>query len=546
VPVPARTEPTLTMTTEARTTPVLTVDPVPIQPLATPTQPPRSELVQTSPQTPTDDAPIGTPFRTRHAYFEPASFRSLPGWGADRTTEAWQAFQASCRALSRNPAWNDACGGARAVDSRSDASIRRFFESHFALYQIHEPDRSPAGVITGYYEPLLRGSRTYGTPYVHPVYGLPRDLVYLEAGRLPRDARRRAVPARLEGRNVIPLPGSAAQAASDAYTLEVGEAQPDSRDKRIRLRVEGHRIRPYYTRAEIEQARLPGADVLAWVADPAALYSMQIQGSGKVQLPDGKILRLAYAEQNGQPFVPALQALAPPAGKAERPPLTRGLGLLAAEAQDREPVLTRSLTLSPARPGGAASGRTSPEVARMIEALRPTQAPSTSTAGPQAPRTQSLTPTSATRPDADPRRANPDPSYVFFRPIPDSSGGPIGALGVPLTAGRSVAVDPRTTPLGFPVFIATNEPGGGPSLNRLVLAQDTGGAIRGAVRADYFWGFGPSAGAAASRMKETGRMWLLVPKAQPLAALAANVRTRGTVAVELDCVVPDPEFCVEG
>ena len=141
---------------------------------------------------------------------------------------------------------------------------------------------------------------------------------------------------------------------------------------------------------------------------------------------------------------------------------------------------------------------------------------------------------------------NSDPSYVFFRPIPDSDDGPIGALGVPLTAGRSVAVDPRTTPLGAPVFISTREPGRSTPLNRLMLAQDTGGAIRGAVRADYFWGFGAQAFVRASQMKEDGRMWLLLPNKQQLAARAGAVLLRGGAGSQAaECVVPDPELCVE-
>jgi membrane-bound lytic murein transglycosylase A len=138
-----------------------------------------------------------------------------------------------------------------------------------------------------------------------------------------------------------------------------------------------------------------------------------------------------------------------------------------------------------------------------------------------------------------------DPSYVFFRQIPDSDGGPLGALGVPLTPGRSVAVDPRTTPLGFPVFISTEGQGIGTRLNRLVLAQDTGGAIRGPVRADYFWGFGPGAGERASRMKENGRMWVLLPKDLQVGVGAQFTTRGGAGAGEAECLVPDPELCVE-
>jgi membrane-bound lytic murein transglycosylase A len=170
-------------------------------------------------------------------------------------------------------------------------------------------------------------------------------------------------------------------------------------------------------------------------------------------------------------------------------------------------------------------------------------APSASTATTAATASASSSAGVADVQPAGPSRYSSDPSYVFFRQIPDGDGGPIGALGVPLTPGRSVAVDPRTTPLGYPVFISTAGPSS--TVNRLMLAQDTGGAIRGAVRADYFWGFGAGAGERASRMKENGRMWLLVPRGLELAA-GTGVLTRGAGGVsDAECVVPDPELCVE-
>jgi membrane-bound lytic murein transglycosylase A len=142
-------------------------------------------------------------------------------------------------------------------------------------------------------------------------------------------------------------------------------------------------------------------------------------------------------------------------------------------------------------------------------------------------------------------RQTRDPSYVFFREIADSPDGPIGALGVPLTAGRSVAVDPRITPLGSPLFLSTTDPKTDGSLNRLVMAQDTGGAIRGALRADYFFGFGPGAGDLANRMKTEGRLWLLLPKSfRPSAGMLAG-QTRSTTTLPAECVVPDSEFCAD-
>ncbi|WP_027467800.1 murein transglycosylase A [Deefgea rivuli] len=111
---------------------------------------------------------------------------------------------------------------------------------------------------------------------------------------------------------------------------------------------------------------------------------------------------------------------------------------------------------------------------------------------------------------------NSNPSYVFFQKLPPSNSGPIGSLGVPLTAAYSIAVDPSTIPLGSMAFIATTRPDNDGGIHRLVAAQDTGGAIRGSVRADFFWGTGDAAGELAGKMKQTGSLWLLWPKDLPL------------------------------
>ena len=109
---------------------------------------------------------------------------------------------------------------------------------------------------------------------------------------------------------------------------------------------------------------------------------------------------------------------------------------------------------------------------------------------------------------------NANPSYVFFREVPNTAGGPVGALGQPLTDGRSLAVDPRSIPLGAPVFLATTQPNTSQPLRRLMLAQDTGTAIKGGVRGDFYWGFGAEAGAQAGRMRQKGEMWVLYPRDQ--------------------------------
>jgi len=492
------------------------------------------------------------PLRTRYASFEAVSFSELPGWRDDKLGEALQALRQSCVALHRKSAWEAPCRRATLLVGADDGALRQFFEQEFRLYQIRAADGAPAGVFTGYYEPLLNGSLQYGAPYLYPVHAVPDDLLYLHARSLPAGGAA-AIMVRIEGRSVIPLPAD----AGGGYRLDLGGLQPDIRTKRYRLRLDGTRVVPYYSRQDIDRGEMRRGRVIVWVDDPAALYSMHIQGSGKIRLPDGAIVRLAYGEQNGRPFRPSLRALPQQAGATgkRQPIATRGLGLLPPLSEDQAPppegdgaLLTRSI-----RPGPADAP--SDEVEQMIAALlsdaqqsadpppsplpSPTPPPSGSDPAPHSGPLGSAAPL--------PHRVNMDPSYVFFRTIPDSNDGPIGALGVPLTAGRSVAVDPRTTPLGAPVFIATREPGRGEPLNRLMLAQDTGGAIRGAVRADYYWGAGATAYVRASKMKELGRMWLLLPHKQLIAARPSAPLLRGGGPDEqaAECLVPDPELCVE-
>ena len=224
----------------------------------------------------------------------------------------------------------------------------------------------------------------------------------------------------------------------------------------MRGRVEGRKVVPYWTRAEIEKGNAPVADkVLVYVEDPIEAFFLEIQGSGRVKLADGSVMRVGYADQNGQPY--------------------RSIGRVLIERGE--------ITLDRASMQGIREwGRR--------------------------------------HPDELPALLDENPSYVFFREVPAPAAGsleaaidgPIGALGVPLLAGRTIAVDPRSIPLGAPVFLATTYPLSARPLNRLMMAQDTGGAIRGAVRADFFWGFGDDAGREAGRMRQQGRMWILWPR----------------------------------
>ena len=536
---------------------------------------PRSS--DTAPPADADDPPRA-PLWTKYAYFVPARFSDLPGWRDDNLADAWKAFRATCIVLGSRMAWAGSCSRAAAVNAGANDDVRRFLEREFLLYQIHNRDQSPTGVITGYYEPLLQGSRRQGDRYRLPIYAVPDDLLFLDSRNLVRNPGA-ALYARLEGRNVIVCLGgtSAGAACQGPYRIDADDARPDIRDKKLRVRIDGDRIVPYYTRAQIEQGGLPSARVLVWVDDPAALYSMQVQGSGKVRLPDGEIVRLAFAEQNGHPFTPPVSATGRrSAGGATI--LTRGIDFplsvseldadsSAAPVDDSAVVLPPQNTEASAAPGSAnpapkkaTDDNLSPEVERMVELLlkgNTSSQPIAKVAAPPPvkeqrpyvdvplPAAKSVASSTAATASYSPTIFSGDPSYVFFRQIPDSDSGPLGALGVPLTAGRSVAVDPRTTPLGFPVFISTEGQGTAAPLNRLMLAQDTGGAIRGPVRADYFWGFGPGAGQMAGRMKENGRMWLLLPRALPMTAGAGGVTTRGGSRSDAECLVPDPDLCVE-
>jgi membrane-bound lytic murein transglycosylase A len=345
-----------------------------------------------------------------------ARWSDLSGWESDDLAAAWPAFPQSCRGIQGRPhwpAWRAVCERAGAVAGEDALAVRRFFEAHFTPYLLVNPDGSAEAQVTGYYEPLLRGSRTRTAEFSQPVLGVPPDLL----------------------------------------TIELADVAPELKNRRLRGRLAGQRVLPYYSRGEINALgvadRYPDK-VLLWVDDLVELFFLQIQGSGRVRLPDGETVRIGYADQNGHPYKAIGRVLA---DRGEMPLERVSMQNLQAWARD-----------NPSR------------LAELLDA---------------------------------------NPSYVFFREMPshgqDAAEGPEGALGVALTPGRSIAVDPRHVPLGAPVFLATTEPLSTVPLIRLVLAQDTGGAIRGVARADFFWGFGAEAGALAGRMKQPGTMWVLLP-----------------------------------
>ena len=359
-----------------------------------------------------------------------AAWKDLPGWQTDRMGEAWSAFLLSCdnwnscrkagatetcaKLQGDQDSWQEVCDKAKSVKGGHD-EVRRFFEAEFLPYALSAENGQNEGLITGYYEPLIKGSRQRNAHSNIPVLGVPPDML----------------------------------------TIDLGELYPDLKHRRLRGRLDGNRVVPYWSRAEIESGtdgQWPGKPFL-WVADQIEFFFLQIQGSGRVELPNGSYVRIGYADQNGHPY--------------------RSIGRVLIERGD---LKAEEASMQ----GIQAWGRKNPGRLRAL--------------------------------------LDENPSYVFFREMADvdhadADRGPVGALGVPLTAGRSIAVDPRYVTMGAPVWLATTYPNSQEPLNRLVLAQDTGGAIKGGVRADFFWGFGDKAGQQAGRMKQKGRMWLILPRA---------------------------------
>jgi membrane-bound lytic murein transglycosylase A len=358
------------------------------------------------------------------AQYRAVSWNERPGWREDKVGDAWPAFRVGCKALrasaTRQNTWQGVCAAGDTVDGQSDAGVRAFFESHFIAYEVSGSDGSNTGRVTGYYEPLLSGSRQKDARFAVPLYGVPDDLLIVDL--------------------------------ADLY--------PELKGKRVRGRIEGRRVLPYWSRGEIEQGHgRAGERILVYVNDLVDAFFLQIQGSGRVALDDGSVIRVGYADQNGHPY--------------------RSVGTVLMERGEM-PLERTSLA------GIREWGRRNP--------------------------------------DKLPELLDQNPSYVFFRevsaPVPGTLeaqiDGPIGSLGVPLLRERTVAVDQRAIPLGAPVYLATTYPSSTEPLQRLMLAQDTGGAIRGAVRADFFWGFGDEAGRKAGTMRQEGRMWLLWPRNVPL------------------------------
>jgi membrane-bound lytic murein transglycosylase A len=348
--------------------------------------------------------------------FDAASWSKLPGWRADDALAAWPALVNSCSTIHSRPEWTSFCSALIAASPGDADFTRAFLEQHLVPYRITRVTgrkRGKSGLVTGYYEPLLHGSRERSDQFATPLYRRPGDLL----------------------------------------VVDLSAVIPELKGKRVRGRLEGNKVVPYFSRGESREAAGLAGHEIVWIDNALDAFLLEVQGSGRVQLTTGETIRLQYEDQNGHPY--------------------RSIGRYLADQgampldQVNMPAIRAWLAANPQR---------------LREVL------------------------------------DSNPSVVFFReaPLDDPSVGPKGALGVPLTAGRSIAVDPKFLPLGAPMYLSTTAPGTTLPLQRLVVAQDTGGAIRGPIRADLFFGFGAGAGAQAGMMKQDGEMWLLWPKGAPL------------------------------
>lgn len=345
---------------------------------------------------------------TQYGHLVSASWQDLDGLLQDDLVAAWPAWIQSCTRLIKKVQWKPACDAAVAVKKPNNAIIIDYLSNYFEVYRAQNEDGSTTGLVTGYYQPLLKGSRKQSARYPYPLYREPKDLV----------------------------------------TVDLADTYPELKFKRVRGRLEGKKLVPYRTRAEIDVSPSPlaGTEVF-WINDIIDVFFLQIQGSGVVQLENGEQVQVGYANQNGHAY--------------------HSIGRLL--------IKRGELTLAQASMRGIKNW-----ARKHLDQL------------------QAL--------------LNSNPSYVFFRELPVGLSGPLGALGVPIKAERSVAVDPRFIPLGAPIFLSTTAPNSKKPIKQLMLAQDTGGAIKGGVRADFFWGAGHKAGAKAGAMKQQGEIWVLLPK----------------------------------
>jgi membrane-bound lytic murein transglycosylase A len=374
------------------------------------------------------------PLKLAGSQLEPVKWSELAGWAADDHLAAFAAYQAGCRAARKRPRTDDTaqisgalsnvCRKALALQPQDSDAARAFFEQNFQPVRIARLGEGE-GLVTGYYEPVVAGSRFPSPEFPVPLYRRPRDLV------------------------------------ADGY--KPGSIAFPNKGGRIGRRTEGNELVPYHDRGAIEAGALDGQKLeICWLKDPFDLLAIQIEGSARVILEDGTPLRISYDSHNGYSYSSIERVL------AER-------NLISRQEMSRERI----------RAWMAAH----PEEAAKVRAT--------------------------------------NRAYMFFRITGlTNDGEPVGAQGVPLTPGRSIAVD-RVHEYGTPFFIEGNLPIESAKpvspFGRLMIAQDTGSAIVGPARADLYLGAGDDAGRIAGRIKHRGRFAMLLPRELDMVAAGSGM-----------------------
>ena len=363
-------------------------------------------------------------FSTQTITLKQSSFAQLPDWKTAPVKQSLIAFRLSCQTfLKQDPEkwigsqhisiqvkdWQPACRAAMAINPISNETARTFFTTWFTPVEFSQ-GKPIHGLFTGYYMPLLHGSIHKTKKYNVPVYGLPSNLVTANLGLFKPDLKNRRIVGRLAGKNLV----------------------------------------PFYTREEINNGAIRKmAPVLFWIDNPMDRVFLEIEGSGVVDLTDGKRLYVGYAGENGAPYMSIASVLI------------------------KQGRLTRDTA-------------SSKNIKQYLD----------------------------DHPEEIDQVLNQNKSFVFFNQLKTDAA--LGAQGVGLTPGYSLAVDPKWIPYGTPAWLSTTVPTannkGKIPFNRLMIAQDTGGAIRGTVRGDVFWGAGKKASYIANHMQDQGRYWLLLPR----------------------------------
>lgn len=322
------------------------------------------------------------------------SFSDLPKWESENHTEALDAFKANCKSIKTKEIYNELC---RVSLDAKDA--KNFFVTYFEPYKITLQGSKEMGLLTGYYEPELRGSLVKKEPYIYPVYKTPSDLV----------------------------------------TVELGTIYPELKNYRLRGRVDGDKLVPYYARGDMKSIK---SEAICYTDSKIDLFFLEVQGSGRVVLEDKKSIFIGYDNQNGYPYASIGKYLS-------------DIGAIPLEEVSMQSIKAW-LDKNPSR---------------VDEVL------------------------------------NHNKSMVFFK---QKDRAATGSLGLVLTPRRSVAVDKNFISLGSMLYLSADAQDR--SFNQIVMAQDTGGAIKGAIRADLFLGHGKDGEEIAGKLKAALEMWILLPK----------------------------------